>query len=180
MRIGICGKMASGKTTLASHLEHALNFEIISMAGEVKRVGRELFGMTKKDRPLLQQIGMKMREIRESVWLDSVISQSENYLQVVCDDVRFINEAKTLKDNGWMLIKLDIEDDLQKSRLQKTYGEDWEVHWNNRADPSEAEVDKIPIEWFDEIIVASNDDSPIESLLKTVIGIQEVQPKGQT
>ena len=62
MKIGICGKMASGKTTMASHLEQGLNFEIISMAGEVKRVGRELFGMTKKDRPLLQKIGIHYRE----------------------------------------------------------------------------------------------------------------------
>ena len=91
-------QMASGKTTLAEHLKNHHGFEIISMAGEVKRVGRELFGMTKKDRPLLQKIGMKMREIRESVWLDAVINQSQNYEIVVCDDVRFINEAKNLKD----------------------------------------------------------------------------------
>ncbi len=181
MKIGICGKMASGKTTMASHLEQGLNFEIISMAGEVKRVGRELFGMTKKDRPLLQQIGMKMREIRESVWLDAVIQQAKKYDFVVCDDVRFINEAKNLKEDGWLLVKLDIAEDLQKSRLQNTYGDDWEVHWNNRTDPSEAEVDKIPLDWFDVVIQASDDDSPIENLMKDlIIGIQEVQPKGQT
>jgi len=181
MKIGICGKMASGKTTMASHLEQGLNFEIISMAGEVKRVGRELFGMTKKDRPLLQKIGMKMREIRESVWLDAVIQQAKNYDFVVCDDVRFINEAKNLKEDGWLLVKLDIAEDLQKSRLQNTYGDDWEVHWNNRTDPSEAEVDKIPLDWFDVVIQASDNDSPIENLMKElIIGIQEVQPKGQT
>ena len=166
---------------MASHLEQGLNFEIISMAGEVKRVGRELFGMTKKDRPLLQQIGMKMREIRESVWLDAVIQQAKKYDFVVCDDVRFINEAKNLKEDGWLLVKLDIAEDLQKSRLQNTYGDDWEVHWNNRTDPSEAEVDKIPLDWFDVVIQASDDDSPIENLMKElIIGIQEVQPKGQT
>ena len=122
-----------------------------------------------------------MREIRESVWLDAVIQQAKNYDFVVCDDVRFINEAKNLKEDGWTLVKLDIHDDLQKSRLQSTYGDDWEVHWNNRADPSEAEVDKIPLEWFDVVIEAANDDSPIENLMKTVIlGTQEVQPKGQT
>ena len=131
------------------------------MAGEVKRVGRELFGMTKKDRPLLQKIGMKMREIRESVWLDAVINQSQNYEIVVCDDVRFINEAKNLKDAGWMLVKLDIHDDLQKARLIKTYGDDWEVHWNNRTDPSEAEVDKVPLEWFDLVITAADDTTPM-------------------
>ncbi len=166
MKIGICGKMASGKTTIAEALSHLedYDFTIISMAGEVKRVGRELFGMTKKDRPLLQQIGMKMREIRESVWLDAVINEAKHHPDAVCDDVRFINEAKTLKDEGWLLVKLEIDEDLQKSRLKSTYGEDWEVHWNNRSDPSEAEVDKIPLDWFDLIIPAANDGSPVETL----------------
>ena len=57
MKIAICGKMASGKTTVAQSLD---GFKVLSLAGEVKRVGRELFGMKDKDRPLLQQIGMKM------------------------------------------------------------------------------------------------------------------------
>ena len=58
MKIGICGKMASGKTTLARGFEEE-GYQIMSLADEVKRVGRELFGMTVKDRPLLQKIGMK-------------------------------------------------------------------------------------------------------------------------
>ena len=167
MKIGICGKMASGKTTLAEELSHLedYGFTIISMAGEVKRVGRELFGMTKKDRPLLQQIGMKMREIRESVWLDAVINEAKHHPDAVCDDVRFVNEAKNLKDAGWLLVKLEIDDELQKSRLQSTYGDDWEVHWNNRTDPSEAEVDKIPLDWFDLVIPAANDGSPTKELI---------------
>ncbi len=170
MKIGICGKMASGKTTMAEHLTASENpFVIISMAGEVKRVGRELFGMTKKDRPLLQQIGMKMREIRESVWLDAVILQSKNHDFVVCDDVRFVNEAKNLKEDGWLLVKLDISEDLQKQRLQDTYGDEWKVHWNNRTDASEAEVNMIPLEWFDLVVPAANDLSvqkAVEDLIR--------------
>ncbi len=170
MKIGICGKMASGKTTIAEYLTILDEpFEIISMAGEVKRVGRELFGMTKKDRPLLQQIGMKMREIRESVWLDAVILQSKNHDFVVCDDVRFVNEAKNLKEDGWLLVKLDISEDLQKQRLQDTYGDEWKVHWNNRTDASEAEVNMIPLEWFDLVVPAANDLSvqkAVEDLIR--------------
>ena len=163
MRIAICGKMASGKTTVAQSLE---GFRVLSLAGEVKRVGRELFGMKDKNRPLLQQIGMKMREIRESVWLDALIRESEKHKLVVCDDVRFINEAKTLKENGWTLIKLVITDDLQKQRLQNTYPDDWEVHWNNRKDASETEVDKIPLEIFDLVIPAANDGSTVKGIIK--------------
>mgnify|MGYP003388910459 CR=1 FL=1 len=166
MKIAICGKMASGKTTVADHLSLD-GFRIVSMAGEVKRVGRELFGMKigEKNRPLLQQIGMKMREIRESVWLDCLIQEAEEHELVVCDDVRFVNEAKTLKEHGWTLIKLVITDDLQKQRLQNTYPDDWKTHWNNRTDASETEVDAIPLELFDLVIPASNDGSTVKRVI---------------
>ena len=172
MKVAICGKMASGKTTVAQSLD---GFQVLSLAGEVKRVGRELFGMKvgEKNRPLLQQIGMKMREIRESVWLDCLIHESEKHelegYSVVCDDVRFVNEAKTLKEHGWTLIKLVIADDLQKLRLQNTYSDDWEHHWNNRTDASETEVDAIPLDLFDLIIPASNDGSTVKSVLDFIL-----------
>jgi len=158
MKVGICGKMASGKTTLAKGFEEE-GYQIISLADEVKRVGRELFNMTGKDRPLLQQIGMKMREIRPSVWLDALMKQAENYPNVVCDDVRFINEAKTLKENGWYLIKIEIDENLQRNRLMMTYPDHWDKHWNNRHDSSEAEVDKIPHEIFDLVLTAEDSKS---------------------
>jgi dephospho-CoA kinase len=174
MKIAICGKMASGKTTIADHLSLD-GFVVVSMAGEVKRVGRELFGMKigEKNRPLLQQIGMKMREIRESVWLDCLIREANEHELVVCDDVRFVNEAHTLKEHGWILIKLVISDDLQKQRLQDTYGDDWKVHWYNRSDASETEVDTIPLEIFDLVIPAANNTSVMEK-------VKAALPMGQT
>jgi hypothetical protein len=75
-----------------------------------------------------------------------------------------VNEALTLKENGWTLVKLVINDDLQKQRLQDTYGDDWEVHWNNRTDASETEVDSIPLDIFDLVIPASNDGKAQEAV----------------
>ena len=106
-----------------------------------------------------------MREIRESVWLDCLIREAEEHELVVCDDVRFVNEAKTLKEHGWTLIKLVITDDLQKQRLQNTYPDDWKTHWNNRTDASETEVDAIPLELFDLVIPASNDGSTVKRVI---------------
>lgn len=141
MRIAIAGKMASGKTTLANALIER-GFEKLSLGGKVKAIARDLFKMEVKDRPLLQQIGMKMREIRPSVWIDYIIELGKAGGDMVIDDVRFVNEAKALKEAGWTIIRLNIDDNLQKERLQNTY-DNWEVHWNNRDDPSETEVMKI-------------------------------------
>ena len=164
MKIAICGKMASGKTTLANRLCIEENYTRLSLAEMVKEVAYTLFNMKpeNKDRKLLQQIGMKMREIRPMVWIDYVIEESKGYDCVVVDDVRFINEVKQFKENGWILVKLEITDEIQKSRLQKTY-DDWESHWNNRDDPSEAEVNKIPIEWFD-LVISPNDGDVFEKI----------------
>tara|TARA_R110002012_G_scaffold315755_1_gene530007 strand:- start:3601 stop:4131 length:531 start_codon:yes stop_codon:yes gene_type:complete len=161
LKIAVCGKMASGKTTLANMIVNEKNNgTVLSLATKVKDIGKELFFMEAKNRPLLQKIGMKMREIQEDVWLDYLIKSADSLIAenktaiVVVDDVRFVNEVKKLKDNGWIIIKIEIEDELQKERLQKTYA-DWETHWNNRADASEAEVDKVPEEWFDFILDGS-------------------------
>ena len=164
MKVAICGKMASGKTTLANRLCNEENYTKLSLAGMVKEVAYTVFNMNpdNKDRKLLQQIGMKMREIRPMVWIDYIIEESNGYEYVVVDDVRFINEVKQFKEKGWKLVKLEITDEIQKSRLQNTY-DDWESHWNNRDDPSEAEVDKIPIEWFD-LVISPNDGDVFEKI----------------
>ena len=159
--IAISGRMASGKTTLAHYLRDELGYESLSLAGAVKRLGRDLFGMVEKDRPLLQQIGMKMREIKPSVWIDYLVSQAnsvnESQYFVAVDDVRFVNEAKRFKSEGWVLVKMDIGEELQIERLKNTYPDNWEMHVANRDDISELEVEKIPLEWFDLIITAESD-----------------------
>lgn len=172
MNIGICGKMASGKTYLAEFLQNAYDFKRMSLAAEVKNVAYHLFKMPKdqKDRRLLQQIGMKMREIKGSVWIDFLVEEAEGfYNDIVVDDVRFLNEVKTLKDAGWFLVKLDVADELQVERLKATYPDDWETHVSNRNDSSESEVDTIPDEYFNLIITAENTKTPkilIEQMIR--------------
>ena len=160
MKVALCGKMASGKTTIADSLPTQTEFSKYSLGGKVKEVAYEVFGMDPefKNRHLLQQIGMKMREIEPDVWIEAVMLQvaRDEAVNAVVDDVRFVNEAKKFKDNGWTLIKLDIPDNLQVDRLKKTYPDNWEDHVSNRHDPSEAEVDQIPEDWFDFIVTVED------------------------
>ena len=163
MKIAICGKMASGKTTLADWFVEHHGFQKISLAAKVKSIGKDLFGMVHKDRRLLQKIGMKMREIREDVWIDYLINHEGDNL--IVDDVRFINEAEKLKAAGWTIVRINIDDELQKERLKITYSDDWEVHWNSRGDASEAQVDLIATELLDLEITAINKQWPEQELL---------------
>lgn len=166
-KIAISGKMASGKSYLAQSLVEDSDYSIYSLGGKVKDIAYDLFKMSPdhKDRPLLQGIGMKMRDLQPDVWITYVLVEADDSEgPVVCDDVRFVNEAKQFKDAGWLLVKLKIDDDLQLKRLQNAYPDNWESHWSNRTDPSETEVDDIPEDWFDLVLTAANDDVAVETL----------------
>ena len=98
MNIAITGKMCAGKTTLANHIKDKFpeqNYVVNSFSTKVKDIAKDLFGMRDKDRILLQQIGTKMREIRDDVWINYIFNK--NYNNVIIDDVRYVNELKIAK-----------------------------------------------------------------------------------
>ena len=138
MKIGICGPMCSGKTTIANYIVSKDNsFYITSFAKKLKEIAVELFNMKQKDRELLITIGKKMREIDENVFVNSAIKDCQDYENVIIDDIRYENELNKLKEYGWITIKLIISEELQLKRLKKTYPESWETHYKYIKDNSE-------------------------------------------
>ena len=151
--------MASGKTWLANKLCDEFGLNKISLAAQVKVVARDLFFMDPehKDRVLLQEIGKKMRDIRPSVWVDYMLNSENAQDNCVCDDVRFVNEAQKLSEEGFLIIMLDIDEELQKSRLMRTYPDNWEIHWNARSDSSETELLSLSMkQYIDETILVAD------------------------
>ena len=77
--------------------------------------------------PLSQVVG-KFREIDPDVWvkllnqrtidLERYAGPSDQWSAVICDDDRFPNEAKALKDAGWIMIRLDVSEKEQQRRLE--------------------------------------------------------------
>jgi broad-specificity NMP kinase len=170
MKIAICGPMGSGKTWLAEKLVNDFDLNRINLAGKVKAIAADLFFMKpeNKDRVLLQNIGKKMREVRSSVWVDYLLHQSAEG-DVVCDDVRFVNEARRLQEDGFTIILLNIPEDLQKDRLQRTYPDNWEVHWNARLDASELDMWGTDIlEYIDDTLIVEDGEEMYEKLLNSL------------
>ena len=157
--IAISGKMGSGKTTLADELlkqvlEHCPNdahATKVSLATPVKQVAYDYFLMPtgEKDRELLQQIGQRFRQIKNMVWVDLLLDHVQGLSDatpcefVICDDMRFQNELEALQADGWFTIRLTVDKEEQKRRLEKAYGEDWATHWENRNEISETDLDGI-------------------------------------
>ena len=159
MKIAIAGKMCSGKTTLCNHIIKKYPHHIKkSIAGKVKEIATEMFGMKEKDRKLLQTIGTQFREIDNDVWIKYLINQ--NLDNVIIDDLRYENEAK--------LLRLNINEKLQIERIKNTYT-NWDQHIKNINHESELEIDKID-KYIDLDIESSYDSSRlILSIFNTLV-----------
>jgi dephospho-CoA kinase len=172
VKIGLCGIMASGKTTLAEQLiQNYSDFTRVSLANAVKEFANFIFDIPEgyKDRVAYQKMGDGARNyLFQDVWIETLLQQvaeQEGFNKhFIVDDIRYENEVNKLKEKGWYIVKLDINEDLQLDRLKATYPDDWEVHAEARSHASESQVNNIPLEKFDFVIKASNDDSPLMQL----------------
>ena len=145
--IAFCGKIGSGKSTLARALKLQLSnikkdsfyFPVIySFSTGVKKCAKDYFNDTTKNRNLLVNIGMKMRDINEDIWVDYLHNtMQEDSLRCqqfkmrhipIIDDLRFINEYDYLKKNDFITIKINVPEKTRINRLKYLYPNNWENH----------------------------------------------------
>ena len=148
MRIGIIGKIASGKSTCAEmFVKNVPNTKVTSFAKKVKELACTMFGMNplKKNRPLLVNIGEKMREIDDQVWINVVLKEVNNSYCVnwVVDDVRHKNEYDALKRNGFRFIRLQVNEHVRQLRLLDLYKNDAHVHADFNKHVTETELNNV-------------------------------------
>lgn len=153
MKIAIAGKAGSGKTTLAEFFVKKYGFTRTGFANAVKKVGMDEFGLSyeeafgaKKNRTVLQDIGHGRRvEFGENYWVNKFLEQTNGQDNLIVDDMRYRNEFITLKDNGYILIRIDSPEEIRQNRIPNTYPE-------NPNHPSETDLDDIPIQDWDVFI----------------------------
>lgn len=176
MKIGICGKMCSGKSTLAKKIIEKYKticggeFVIDSFASKLYDIAYELFDMKEKDRPLLQKIGTKMREIDNDVWVNYIIQKHKETENIIIDDVRYSNELHALIKNGYFLIKLKISSELQEKRIKDLYKDNSDHHLINRNHLSEISLDNMDESKFNIVVHVDCDD--IDTVVNKIMSIQ--------
>ena len=121
MIIGISGKFASGKDTVADYLVKVYLFRKLAFAAKLKEICSDLFGMKDKDRELLQKVGVAMREIRNNVWVDYLVTSVAPEANIVVTDLRFPNEFEALKAKGAFLIRLEVPQQVRVARYRELY-----------------------------------------------------------
>lgn len=173
VKIAICGKMCSGKTTISNALiEHYCKRHIelsrVSFASGIYEIARNYFFMTNKDRGLLQHIGTKMKEIDNNVWIRHTLAQTRDK-NVIIDDCRFPDELNALKCERFIIVKLVVDDDTQTHRLMMTYPNDWYDHLFKRHHISETALDQTPDDEYSIIIDSSNTN--VENIVESILGL---------
>ena len=147
VKLAISGKIASGKTTFAANICENEEFVKLSFASPIYDIARDYFGMTTKDRALLNQIGESCRAIDPHVWIKAFIKKAEELeaegKSVVCDDLRTEDEHKALRDAGWFLVRLNVSEKEQERRIIDCYPKTYKEHLDRRNVFTEVALDHM-------------------------------------
>lgn len=98
-----------------------------------------------KVRELYQTIGQKFREnFNENIWVDAAIKNIGKNKSII-DDLRYINEAEALKQNDFILIRLNIDKETQQKRLLQLYGK---IDEEKLIHSSEIDLDNYKFDYY--------------------------------
>ena len=150
-KIAFGGKMGVGKDTAVNYMISKLGGEKTSFAGPIYDIlyyaQDKCMFKKEKDRKFLQFIGTDWaRKIDPLVWIRLVLNKQYKN-NVYLSDLRFINEFKHLKNNGWICIKIQRS---QKSIKNNRKGTGSSKHI------SETSLSSIPDKDWDYIIDNNN------------------------
>lgn len=140
----LMGKQRAGKDTTADYLVNYYGFTKASLAKPVYAIGRDVFGMVGKDRGLLIQIGVKMREIEplvfpQALWRSvagDLNSPLPSDVRIVVTDVRFPNEWEFFKSHNGIAVRVTASQAVRSCRAG--YNAEFE------ADATETGLDTAP------------------------------------
>jgi dephospho-CoA kinase len=121
-RLAFSGKSCSGKSTLARYLCERYGFCEHSFAFKLKEVVAELFNVVGKDRDKLQRFGEYARRVDSYVWVRKLVERLPRDKNVVVSDVRYMNEVVALKELGFRIVRLELDEHEQERRYKRKYG----------------------------------------------------------
>jgi len=145
------GKAGAGKSYGAKYLIEKYKYQVAKFAYPVYMIAEKYFGMTSKDRKLLQVIGTDAARdhINSEIWVNrfqedmriiKITTQKLNLPipKFVMDDCRFPNEHRILTKLGFVGIYLNVPDEIREKRL---VGRDGTSQKNTLQHKSETLID---------------------------------------
>jgi dephospho-CoA kinase len=178
VKIALCGRLRSGKDTVANHLYIRHSFNRVAFGDALKKNAHATFPWVSefsKPRALYQAYGQLMRQIDPDVWIkhaeqavkgaiDFRAGIGDKQIGIVLTDVRQQNEVDWCQENGFTLIRVTAPDEVRIARA-KIAGDDF-----NEADlehETESHIDSFECDY--EVV----NDSSVADLQRKVDEIME-------
>lgn len=136
MKIALFGKMRSGKDTVAKILTQEYGFKDFAFAQGIGEIIVKYFPTALsygKPRQHYQHIGQSMRELDQDVWVKYLLKRVLHYkmdirlsvenknkripFRVVVTDGRQQNEAERLREEGYLIVKVEAPEDIRIDRM---------------------------------------------------------------
>lgn len=134
-KVIIKGGACVGKDVFARYLVENHGFHQISFASPIYKIAKENFGMVSKDRPLIQVIGQKFREIDPDVWVKLAMNEAMKYPRVVISDCRQANEYMHAVANGFVPIEVVSDMSIRIQRAIERDGVEPDVsRWSHESE----------------------------------------------
>jgi dephospho-CoA kinase len=138
VKLALCGRLRSGKDTVANHLYIRHGFDRVAFGDALKKNAHATFpwvSQFSKPRALYQTYGQLMREVEPGVWIRHVertirgtidfrVNTGAEKIGVVVTDLRQPNEYEWARNNGFTIIRVTAPDEDRVWRA-KLAGDDF-------------------------------------------------------
>lgn len=178
-KIALLGRSGAGKDTFADFLVEERNFTKLFFAEPLYLVANEVFGMTRKNRELLQDIGIALRGVDEEVLVNNLRkrveeAEKDGVENIIITDVRQENEFNALKEMGFIFIYIDADLDKRMERIALRDGIVIDEEYINRVEtnPAETGCDGL-LNDFSLIAMHVSNNRSLESLKEDVFVIDD-------
>lgn len=133
MKIALFGEGGSGKDYIANILIRQYKFSRYAFSDGIRKLAEEYFperyNLSEKDRKLLQDIGEKLREIDELIWVKYLFKEinqttkerdltSMSPEKIVITDLRQPHEYEYLKNEGYLFIRIQADENIRLKRMK--------------------------------------------------------------
>ncbi len=158
LRIGMIGKMRSGKDTAAAHLIDTKKFGQFAFGTGIKRVVQTIYpnlDTRLKPRKVYQDVGQKLREIDPMIWINLLELDVKRWTRskvifdetpnIVITDIRQMNEVEYLKAQGYVFIKVECDEAIRLQRIEDSGDDFTEEDLNHETEVS---IDTLPYDYL--------------------------------
>jgi len=117
INVALSGMSGSGKTTFANHLINNYNFTLCNTGKTCRKICNILFGNESKT--LLNQVTDALKTIDKNIWFKKALSEINQSIPTVVDSMRFKDDYLFMKEQGFILVKVQCHQNLIIDRLKK-------------------------------------------------------------